>query len=198
MFLTAKCLMSLIWSLASTEKMVPEGRLHMRPFQFSPQGALEISSTTGQPPSLDRSHLCTPGWWQNPANVMKDSHLHPKDHSIQLFTRRLKRSLGRSLRTKFYTRSVVSPGKRAPHKRPRIKSCLSGPETLQRPVSGPNRTSCYGQLNCGGLHKQTRGNTLSGDVYTPVENHDLVPSFSHHIESQAHSGVSECDGRPTF
>ena len=86
MFLTARCLMSLIGSLASTEKMVPEGRLHMRPFQFSPQGALEISSTTEQPLSLDRSHLYTPGWWQNPANVMKDSHLHPKDHSIQLFT----------------------------------------------------------------------------------------------------------------
>ena len=26
-----------------------------------PQGALEISSVTGQPPSLDRSHLCSPG-----------------------------------------------------------------------------------------------------------------------------------------
>ena len=25
-------------------------------------------------------------WWQDPANVMKGSDLHPKDHSIQLFT----------------------------------------------------------------------------------------------------------------
>ena len=32
--LTARCLMSLMGLLASTEKMVPEGRLHMRPFQF--------------------------------------------------------------------------------------------------------------------------------------------------------------------
>ena len=32
--LTARCLTSLIGSLASTEKMVPEGHLHMRPFQF--------------------------------------------------------------------------------------------------------------------------------------------------------------------
>ena len=32
--LTARCLMSLIGLLASTEKMVLEGRLHMRPFQF--------------------------------------------------------------------------------------------------------------------------------------------------------------------
>ena len=30
--LTARCLMSLIGLLGSTEKMVPEGRLHMRPF----------------------------------------------------------------------------------------------------------------------------------------------------------------------
>ena len=32
--LTARCLMSLIRLLASTAKMVPEGRLHMRSFQF--------------------------------------------------------------------------------------------------------------------------------------------------------------------
>ena len=101
-----------------------------------------------------------------------------------------------SFRTKFYSRSVVTPGKRATHKRPRIESCLSGPETLQILVSGPNSASCDGQLNCGSLHKQTRRNTLSGDVRTPVENHDLVPSLSHNIESQAHSRVPECDGRP--
>ena len=33
-FLTARCLMSLIGLIASMEKMVPKGRLHMRPFQF--------------------------------------------------------------------------------------------------------------------------------------------------------------------
>ena len=31
---TARCLMSLIGLLASMEKMVPEGRLHLKPFQF--------------------------------------------------------------------------------------------------------------------------------------------------------------------
>ena len=30
-----------------------------------------------------------------------------------------------------------------------------------------------------------------------VEDHDLVPSLPHNIESQAHSRVPECDGRPT-
>ena len=81
--LTARCLMSLI---RSTEKMVPEGRLHMRPFQF------HLKEHWRYPQSLDNllpwtesiaAHL---DWWQNPSNVMKGADLHPKDHSIQLFT----------------------------------------------------------------------------------------------------------------
>ena len=78
--------MSLIGLLASMEKMVPEGRLHMRPFQF------HLKEHWRFPQSLDSllpwtetisAHL---EWWQNPANVMKGADLHPKDHSIQLFT----------------------------------------------------------------------------------------------------------------
>ena len=84
--LTARCMMSLIGLLASTEKMVPEGRLHMRPFQF------HLKEHWRYPQSLDNllpwteaivAHL---DWWQNPSNVMKGADLHPKDHSIQLFT----------------------------------------------------------------------------------------------------------------
>ena len=84
--LTARCLMSLIGLLASMEKMVPEGRLHMRPFQFHHKEHWKF------PQPLDSllpwteaisAHL---DWWQNPANMMKGSDLHPKDHSIQLFT----------------------------------------------------------------------------------------------------------------
>ena len=74
------------WVVASTEKMVPEGRLHMRPFQF------HLKEHWRYPQSLDNllpwtetisAHL---DWWQNPTNVMKGADLHPKDHSIQLFT----------------------------------------------------------------------------------------------------------------
>ena len=84
--LTARCLMSLIGLLTSMEKMVPQGRLHMRPFQF------HLEEHWRYPQSLDSllpwtdaisAHL---DWWQDPANVMKGSDLHPKDHSIQLFT----------------------------------------------------------------------------------------------------------------
>ena len=60
-----------------------------------------------------------------------------------------------------------------------------------------NSVSCDGQLNSGSLHQQTRRNTLSRDVRSPVKDHDLGPSLPHNIESQARSRVPECDGRPT-
>ena len=134
--LTTRCLM---------EKMVPEGRLHMRPFQF------HLKEHWRYPQFLDNllpltetisAHL---EWWQNPTNVMKGADLHPKDHSIQLF--------GRSLRPKFYKGSVVRPGKKATHKRSRVEGGLPGPSNLQGPVPEPNSASCNGQLNSGSLHK---------------------------------------------
>ena len=152
----------------------------------SPQGVLEISSVAGQPPSLDRNNYAHLDWFQNPANVMKGPHLHPKDHR-----------LGRSLRTKFYQRSVVSTGNKATHKCSGIKGGITGPSSVQEPVSEQNSSSFYGQLNSGSLHKQTRRNSVSGDVCVVVEDHDMVPSLSHNIESQTHSRLSKCDGRPS-
>ena len=76
--LTARCLMSLIGLLASTEKMVLEGWLHMRPFQF------HLKEHWKFPQPLD-SLLCWTeaisahlDWWQNPGNMMKGSDLHRK------------------------------------------------------------------------------------------------------------------------
>ena len=95
--LTARCLMSLIGLLTPTEKMVPEGRLHMRPFQF------HLKEHWRYPQSLDNllpwtetisAHL---DWWQNPTNVMKGADLHPKGHSIQRFTDASNEGLGAHL-----------------------------------------------------------------------------------------------------
>ena len=84
--LKSKHVLTLIGLLASTKKMVPEGCLHMRPFQF------HLKEHWRYPESLDSllpwtetisAHL---DWWQNPTNVMRGTDLHPKDHSIQLLT----------------------------------------------------------------------------------------------------------------
>ena len=84
--LIVRCLMSLIGLLASMEKMVLEGCLRMRPFQF------HLKEHWRFPQLLDTllpwtetisAHL---DWWQNPTNVMKGSDFYPTDHSIQFFT----------------------------------------------------------------------------------------------------------------
>ena len=193
--LMTRCLMSLIGLLASMEKMVPEGRFHMRPFQF------HLKEHWRYPQSLDSLLPWTEAiavhldWWQNPSNVMKSANLYPKDHSIKLFTDASNEGWGSHL-DQSSTKGLVRPGKKATHKRPRIEGGLPGPSKLQGPVPEPNSASCNGQLNSGSLHKQTRRNSLSRDVCSPVEDHDLVPSLSHNIESQTHSRVSQCDGRP--
>ena len=174
----------------------PGGTPSHEALSVSPQGALEISSVAGQPPSMDRYDFCTPRLVAGP--LKRDDRRGPSSQRPQHPTlyRRLKRRLGRSLKSKFYQGSVVRRGKKATHKCLRVEGGLTGPSKLQGPVSEPNCASCNGQLNSGSLHQQTRRNPLSGDVHAPVEDHDMVPSLSHNIKSQTHPRVSECDGRP--
>ena len=172
----------------------PGGTPSHETLSVSPQGALEISSFTGQPPSLDRSHCSTLRLVAK--SFKRDERCRPSSQRPQNPTlyRHLRRRLGHSLRSKFYKGSVVRPGKKATHKRSRIEGGLPGPSKLQGPVPEPNSASCNGQLNSGSLHKQTRRNSLSRVVLSPMEDHDMVPSLSHNIKSQTHSRVSECDG----
>ena len=185
------------WVASLNGENGPGGMPSHEALSVSSQGALEISSVAGQPPSLDRSSCSSP---RLVAKYRKrDERCRPSSQRPQYPTlyRRLKRRWGRSLRPKFYKGSVVRSGKKATHKCPRIEGGLPGPLRLQGPVPEPNSVSCHRQLNSGSLHQQTRRNSLSRDVCSPVEDHDLVPSLPHNIESQAHSRVPEWDGRPT-
>ena len=94
----------------------PRGTPSHEALSVSSQGALEISSVTGQPPSLDRNHFCTPRLVAEPHK--RDERCRPSSQRPQHPTlyRRLKRRLGRSLRSKFHKGSVVSPGREATHK----------------------------------------------------------------------------------
>ena len=194
--LTARCLMSLIGLLASTEINGPGGTPLHEALSVSSQGALEISSVVGHPPSLDRNHFSTPRLVAK--SHKRDERRRPSSQRPQYPTlyRRLKRRLGCSLRANLCKRSVVRQGKKATHKCSRAEGGFSGPSKVQGPVSKPNSVSCHRQLHSGSLHKQTRRNPLGGDVRSPVEAYDLVPSLSDNSKSQTHSRVSECDGRP--
>ena len=116
----------------------------------SPQGALEISSVAGQPPSLDRNHFSTP-------RVMAESHKRDKRcrpssqkpqyvtlyrrgaHLEQTSTKGLWSDREKRLHINVLALKVVSLG------------LQSFKDQCQ------NQTD--GQLNSSGLHKQTRRNS---------------------------------------
>ena len=188
--LTARCLMSLIGLLDSMEKMVPEGCLHMRPLQF------HLKEHWRYPQSLDSllpwtetisAHL---DWWQNAANVMRGADLHPKDHSIQLFTDASNEGWGAPL-DQSSTKGLWSDREKRLHINVlELKAVSLALRSF--------KDQCQNQtVLVTTQHKQTRRNSLSRDVRSPVEDHDMVPSLSHNIKSQTHSRVSECDGRPS-
>ena len=174
----------------------PGGTPSHEALSVSSQGALEISSVAGQPPSLDRSHCSPPRLVAK--SLKRDERCKPSSQSPQDPTlyRRLKRRLGRSLRPKFHKGSVVRSGKKATHICPRIEGGLPGPSRLQGPVPESNSVSCDGQLNSGSLHQQ-QGGTHSAEMCALLWK---IMTWVHHylnIESQARSRVPECDGRPT-
>ena len=79
-------LMSLIGSMASMEKTIPLGRLHMRPLQWY------LKTHWRYPQSLDipvpvsqvlKQHL---QWWTNLSNLKRGSPLHQKECNLLLFT----------------------------------------------------------------------------------------------------------------
>ena len=91
---TPRLLMSLLGVLASLEKTIPMGRLHMRPFQW------HLKTHWQYPQSLDlkipvsnllKSHL---QWWKDTKNLKMGCPLHPQEHSTLIFTDASNQGLG--------------------------------------------------------------------------------------------------------
>ena len=116
----------------------------------------------------------------------------PKNTTLSVY-RRLKRRLGRSLKSRFYQRTVVRSRKIIEHKRFRTKSSVLGPKTFQASMPKSNSPSCHGQLNSSSLHQQTGQDTLSRDVCPSLENHELVSSIQNIATCQTHPGLPQCD-----
>ena len=74
----------------------------------------------------------------------------------------------------------------ATHKCFIVEGSISGLEKVQGPVSKLDSVGCHGQFKSSSLHKQARRNSLSGDVCSPVETHDMVPSLRDNPQGQAH------------
>ena len=174
------------WVASLNGENGPGGTPSHEALSGSSQGALEISSVAGQPPSLDRSHCSPPRLVAK--SLKRDERCRPSSQRPQYPTlyRRLKRRLGRSLRPKFHKGSVVRSEKKATHICPRIEGGLPGPSRLQGPVPESNSVSCDGQLNSGSLHQQ-QGGTHSAEMcallwkITTWGHHYLITLKARHV-----------------
>ena len=150
------------WVACLNEENGHRGMPSHEALSVSPQGALEISSVVGQPPSLDRNHFNTP-------RVVAESHkrderCRPSSQRPRYPTlyRRLKRRLGRSLRASLYKRSLVRQGKKATHKCSRAEGGFYGPSKVQGPVSKPVLVATDNSIVVAYINKQ--GGTHSAEM----------------------------------
>ena len=78
--ISARTLMSTIGLLASTEKTVKLGRMHMRPFQW------HLKTHWKYPIPWNQKMIRHGEWWLDPTNVLQGEFLHPREHEKLIFT----------------------------------------------------------------------------------------------------------------
>ena len=178
--ISARTPMSTIGLLASMEKTVKLDRMHMRPFQWHLKTHQKYHWTLVRPSKCATRRI-------SPPQGTRKTNLY----------RCLKRRLGRSLRSKFYRRGLVSPRKASSHQPTRTEGSFSGsailPIRLQR-QSSPYRLR---QHLSGVLHQQTGRHKISRTLCSNVENTHLVSPKQCHTQSKTRTGLTQCNsGRP--
>ena len=126
---------------------------------------------------------------------MKGADLHPKDHSIEIFTvasikgwiTHLEQASTKGLWSDREKRLQISVLE--------LKAVSLAVQHFKDQCQNQTVLVATDNSTVVAYIKKTRRNPLSGDVCSTVKNHDLVPSLPNNSKSQAHSRMSECDGR---
>ena len=84
--ISARTLMSTIGLLASTEKTVKLGRMHMRPFQWHLKNHWKYPMPLDTPVPWNQKMIRHGEWWLDQQNVLQGEFLHPREHEKLIFT----------------------------------------------------------------------------------------------------------------
>ena len=126
----------------------------------------------------------------------KENFSTPGNRKTYLY-RHLKRRLGRSLRSKFYRRSLVSHREASSHQPIRTEGGSSGSAFLPNRLQKQSSTYRLRQHLGGGLHQQTGRHKISRTLCSNVENPHLVSPKQCHTQSETHTGFTQCNsGQP--
>ena len=111
------------------------------------------------------------------------------------FYRRIKRRVGCTLKRAYSKGKLVTPGKQAAHKLPRVKGSSFGTTRVPSSLHEQGSSCSYRQYHCGSLHKQRRGNEVGPPVCLTLEDPHLVHKKSSDPQSSTYSRPSQCDSR---
>ena len=190
---TPRLLMSLIGVLASLEKTIPMGRLHMRPFQWY------LKTNWQYPQSLDlkisvsnllKKHL---QWWKDPKykNGLSFTSIGTQ---YPYFHRCVKLGLRSSVR-KHDSGNWTDQEKLLHINVLELKAVFLALKKLSKQNSRQKGSDSNRQCHCSQLSEQTRGNTLLGHVSPGLAHLGLLQSSKHTLKSQTHSGLPQCHSR---
>ena len=84
--ISARTLMSTIGFLASTEKTVKLGRMHMRPFQWHLKTHWKYLMPLDTLIPWNQKIIQHREWWLDPQNVLQGEYLRPREHKQLIFT----------------------------------------------------------------------------------------------------------------
>ena len=198
---TPRQAMHLLGLLASTEKLVPQGRLHMRHLQFHLRRNYNchLKGALDSPFSLDPSVKVHLRWWLLRNNVMAQAPLHPPKYDIHLHGC-LSSGLGSSLCSHDCSRLLVDSAVQTAYQCSGAQGCAPGSQDLCPSVipSSKDYSGSLRQHNCLCLHKQTRGHSLLGHVCPDLAPVCLLSQEQGCSYSKTRSRGHESCSRPTL
>ena len=190
--------MHLLGLLASTEKLVPQCRLHMRHLQFHLRRHFncQLKGALDFPFSLDPSVKVHLRWWLLRSNVMASITQVCNIHLHGCFSS----GLGSSLCTHDCPRSLVDSAVQTAHQCSGAQDCAPGPQDLCSSVvlSTKDHLGCLRQHNCLCLHKQAGRHSLLGHVCPNLAPVCLLSEEQGCSFSKTCSRGHESCGRPTL
>ena len=162
-------------------------------FSMASQDSLEISDASGYSNPLESEDDTTRGMVVRPQKRATRRVSPPKGTRKTDLYRRLKRRLGRALRSRLNRRGLVSHRKSSPHQPFGIKGSSPSATVLQDHLQEQSRSHCVGQHIRSVLHQQTGRHEIRRTLRSNVENSDMVQSQQRHTQSKTHTRIPQCD-----
>ena len=193
--ISARTLMSTTGLLASTEKTVKLGRMHMRPFQWHLKNHWKYSMPLDTPVPWNQKMIQHGEWWLDQQNVLQGEFLHPSGHEKLIFTYVSNAGWGAHS-------GQDSTGGLSSHLEKHLRINLLEMKAVflalqffkKTKQSSPHRLR---QHLSGGIHQQTGPHSISRTLWPNVENPNMVQSEQCDTQSTTHPRITQCNsGRP--